>query len=147
MCDIMTIGLLASMGGTVAQGFAAQAAGNETADRIEAEKRTRAALNSIEDQRVRGQFRHQIADQRAELIERGVDPASPTAIYLGQQAAREMTFASQSVRQTGLAEQAELSAQASAARARGRMGMIQGVTGAAGVLLNKGPRAWPELLA
>ncbi|KRS15662.1 hypothetical protein [Roseovarius indicus] len=144
---LQTIGTIASVAGTLATGFAAYQQGEATADALERERNTKAILNSIEDQRVRKKFTRQIAAQRAELVARGVDLSSPSAVYLGQSAAKEMTFASQSVRQTGLAERAELTAQAQAARSRGRIGLLKGGLSAAGGLLDRAPDLWPELLA
>lgn len=144
---LQTIGTIASVAGTLATGYATYQQGQATAEALEQERATKAILNSIEDQRVRKKFGRQISAQRAELAARGVDLASPSAVYLGQSAAKEMTFASQSVRQTGLAERAELTAQAQAARARGRMGLLQGGVSAATGLLDRAPDLWPELLA
>jgi hypothetical protein len=68
-------------------------------------------------------------------------------VLLGQTAAQELSFASQSVRSGGQATQIELSNQAQLARARGTQGLINGSVAAAGALLTGAPKIWPELLS
>lgn len=144
---LQTLGALAAIGGTFAQGVATRRAANAQADAIDAQRRQEARLNSIKDQRTRKQFASQIRDQAAQIAARGFSLDSPTAIYLGQTAAEEMAFASQSVRQDGAATDTELTNSARQLRAQGRQALFKGGLSAAGTLLSKVPELWPELLA
>ncbi|MEM7317396.1 MAG: hypothetical protein AAF408_00090 [Pseudomonadota bacterium] len=137
-----TVGLI----GTLSQGANIQAATQEQAGQIEVQKETEAQLNSIEEQRLRQQFRQEIARQRGQMVSRGVSLDSPTAVLLGQNAARELTFEAQSVRQSGLATHHELTAQQRALRARGSNSLRTSRISAAGDLLTTAPKIWPELL-
>jgi len=144
---LSTLGTLVSVGGALAQGISAKRAGAAQAQAIETQRKQEAMLNSVEDQRTRAQFASQIRQQSAQIAERGFSLDSPTAIFLGQNAAKELAFASQSVRQTGAARSSELSNAARAGRARGMQGLLKGGFSAAGRLLNAVPDAWPELLS
>lgn len=140
-------GTAMSVIGTVAQAQNAKAAAEAQADAIETQKRQTAQLNSVKEQRSRQQFRQLMSQQRAELAARGVSLDSPTAVFLGQTAAREMTFEAQSIRQTGFAQQAELSNSQNQLRAQGRNALLKGGFSAAGGLLSSAPDLWPDLLA
>lgn len=141
------LGTALAIAGPVVQGIQANRAAKETAAALERQEKTTAVLNSIEDQRARRQFRREIAAQRAGLVANGVALDSPTAVFLGETAAREMAFASASVRQTGMAEREELTTSARLARARGRQSMFKGGFSAAASLLSKAPDLWPELVS
>lgn len=144
---LQTIGTIVSIGGTIAGGIAANDAARDHARQLEEQARQEAVLNSIEDQRVRKEMAGQIRQQAAQIADRGFSLSSPTAVYLGQTAARELAFASQSVRQTGAARQTELTNQARAVRAQGKQAMFKGGISAAGTLLKRAPDLWPELLS
>lgn len=141
------LGTALAIAGPVVQGIQANRAAKESAAALERQEKTTAVLNSIEDQRVRRQFRREIAAQRAGLVANGVALDSPTAVFLGETAAREMAFASASVRQSGMAEREELTTSARLVRARGRQALFKGGFSAAGALLSKAPDLWPELLS
>lgn len=141
------LGTALSVGGSLMQGQMAAEAANAQAAHIENQRRTEMVLNAIQDSRERAQFRSQIARQRAELAGRGVSLDSPTAIFLGQTAAREMSFQSQATRSAGQARGQELSAQASMARARGSQALLRGGLSAAQSVLTAAPDLWPGLRA
>lgn len=141
------LGAVASVGASIYQGISANRTARENARLTRERARTEAVLTATQDARERRKFTTQIAQQRAELIGRGVGLDSPTAVLLGQQAAQELSFGSQAIRAQGGATQAELSNQERLYRAQGRQALLSGVlTGAAG-LLTKAPDVWPELLA
>lgn len=142
---LQTLGALIGIGGSIAQGIGAMNAARDQASALEDQRRTEATLAATEDARRRARFMTQIRQQRAELAARGVAPDSPTAILLGQTAARELSFESQAVRSGAAARDAELSYEARAARARGAQGMLSGVTSAAGIALSAAPAIWPGL--
>ncbi|WP_175481725.1 hypothetical protein [Palleronia pelagia] len=144
---LQTIGLLASVGGSFVQGIQAKKTAEAQADALEVQRQEEARLNAVEDYRTRKKMRAQTAQQRAGFAARGVSAGSPTAIYLGQTAAQELAFASQSVRQRGAATDTELSNSARLVRAQGKQSMIRGMFSGAGRLLRGAPEVWPELLA
>lgn len=141
------IGTWLSIGGSLYQGIEAKRAADENAANVAQQRKTEQQLNATKDQRERAKFRSAIAKQTAELVARGVSLDSPTAVFLGQSAAQEMSFNSQSIRSTGQARDAELSAQERAYRARGRSSLLKGGLSAAGAWLNREPDAWPGLAA
>lgn len=148
MCEpttIATIGMLVSAGGKIAQGVATNQAAQENAANIREQMATEAQLTAVEDVRLRDQMRAQIGKQRLQLAGRGVNLDSPSAIFLGAQAAAELSYASQSLRSRGAARQAELAAGARASEAKGRMALLTGTLGAAGTVLNAAPDIWPDL--
>lgn len=142
---LQTLGLVTSIGGSLAQGIAGNRAAKAQAAAIGEQMATEKQLNAVEDNRRRAAFRSQIALQRAELAARGVQLDSPTAILLGQVAGQEMAFESQSVRSTGSARQTELGAQRRAVLADGANSMLRGITGAAGSLVAGAQDIWPGL--
>lgn len=141
---LATIGTIASIGGTLAQGAATASAARAQANAIEVQKREEARLNSIQDQRARSEFASQIRNQAATIGARGFSLDSPTAVFLGQTAAKELAFQSQSIRQTGQATQRELTGTQAALRARASNSLFGGVTSAAGQFLSASPRLFPE---
>ena len=145
MCDLASIGLALSIGGSVYSGISGMQAANANVAYIQQQKETEAQLTAVKDQRTRRLFQSQIRKQFAEMAGKGVALDSPTAILLGQEAASEMSFESQSIRTTGEATQRELSADQRIAQARGTQAMISGITGAAGSYVKTGPDIWPEL--
>lgn len=125
-------------------------------DRVAAERRANLALGAVEDARVRDRFAAEMADQRLQLAARGVSLDSPAAIAFGEQAAREMSFASQSVRSGVVARDTELSQAAATndlqmtnnavmASARARNAIIEGTFGAASTVLTAAPKLFPGL--
>ncbi|MEM9579054.1 MAG: hypothetical protein AAF891_00085 [Pseudomonadota bacterium] len=143
---LQTAGLLLSVGGSIAQGIDANQAAQQTAADIEAQRAVERRINAAEDDRARMLMASEIATQRAELTARGVTPDSPTAILLGQTAAQELSFQSQSIRSTGEATDQELSASARATKARGRRNLLTGYASAARTTLTAAPQVWPDLL-
>lgn len=144
---LQTIGTIAAVGGSLFQGISGFQAARAQEDAIEETRRVDGILTSVQDQRVREQFRQQISQQSAEIASRGLDLSSPTAVFLGRTAATEMAFASQSVRQDGAARQTELTSSARLARAQGTQSLLRGGFGAAGKFLTAAPQIWPELLS
>lgn len=144
---LQTIGSIVGIGGSIFQGVSAMKTAKVNAAAIEDQKATEAKLNAIKDHRERMKFTSAIAQQSAEIAGRGVALDSPTAIFLGQSAAQEMAFNSQSIRSTGEARQSELSTSQQNMLARGRQGLLRGGLSAAGAFLNKTPDQWQELLA
>jgi hypothetical protein len=142
---LQAIGAATGIVGSIAQGIGANRAAKTNASLIEQQKAAEAQKSAVEDQRTRREWRSAMSRQRAELAARGVGLDSPTAVLLGQTAAREMSFASQGVRQSGAATQLELTAAQRATRARGVTDMLAGYTSAASLALTAAPRLWPEL--
>lgn len=143
---LQTIGTVVSIGGALAQGISGYNAAKDNVAAIEVQKQTEAKLTATKDQRTRAIMKGQIAQQRAELAARGVSLDSVTAIMLGQTAAKEMSFESQSIRSTGVARQTELTSAQSASRAEGFSSLLRGTTTAAGSFLNAAPDIWPGFM-
>lgn len=165
MCELSTIlmgvGAASSVVGTMRASSAAAAdTANELAiaqlnarllsDRSTTEK----ILTATADERSRESYRREIARQGAELAARGIDLSSPTAVHLGETAAREMAFESQAIRQEGAATQSEIEGQQASLslsqqqlKARRKNQLLTGNFTAAEKLLTAAPEIWPELLA
>lgn len=143
---LQTLATIASIGGTLYSGFAAAGAAKQQAAAYEAQAATEAQLTATQDQRERAKMSGAIAQQRAEIAARGIDMSSPTAVYLGQTAAQEMSFDSQAIRSAGAARQTELSTQAKLTRANGVTALWKGVIGGAGQFLTAAPEIWPGLM-
>lgn len=137
------LGTALAVGGALVQGVMGMQQGRAQAKMIDQQRQTEARLTAVKDQRTRRQFMAQIATQRAELAARGVDLSSPTSLALGQEAAQEMSFASQGVRSEGAARGAELSAEARAAKWQGVSSLLRGGFSAAGTLLDTPRELWP----
>lgn len=144
---LQTIGLVTSIGGSLAQGIAGANAANYQAALIEQQAQTEAELTAIEDERTRAEFNKAMRQQVAELAARGIQIDSPTALLLGREAASEMSFASQEVRARGQATQRELTAEQQVLEARATQSLLTGSVSAAGAFLDGGPEVWPELFA
>lgn len=142
---LQTLATIATIGGTLYSGITAYQTGKEQARAYEAQAQTEAQLTATQDQRDRVKMAGVIAQQRAEVLGRGMDLSSPTAIYLGQTAAQEMSFDSQATRSAGSARQLELSNQAKISRSNATAGLIKGTIGAASDFLTMGPDTWPGL--
>lgn len=145
MCELASLGLIAKIGGGIVSGVSGFAQSRNQARQIEEQAATEQVLNGIEDVRLRDKMRAQIGKQRLQLAGRGVSMDSPAALALGQQAASELSYASQSVRSHGAARQAELKAGARASRAQGTMALLKGGFSAAGSFLDGAPDVWPGL--
>lgn len=139
-------GLAASVGGALSQGSMSASAARMQVDAVQQRAGVERALTGVQDARSRAAYRSEIRRQTAELAARGIDLSSPTAIALGENAAREMTFESQAIRSGGAATQAELSASARSVRARGTQAVMTGRMNAAGSILSAAPEIWPGLL-
>lgn len=139
-------GAALAIGGPIFQGIQANRTAKSQARQIETQRQQELVRNATIDQRQRRQFSSQIATQRAELIARGIQLDSPTAVVLGQNAAQELSFESQATRATGQATDQELSFAARSSRARGTQALLSGGFSAAGELLTRAPDLWPELL-
>lgn len=142
---LQTLATIATIGGTLYSGISAYQAGKAQAVALENQAKTEAQLTAVQDQRERKKMSGLIGKQRAEIAGRGIDMSSPTAVYLGQTAAQEMSFNSQAIRSGGMARQVELSTQAKLARSNASAGLVKGVIGAAGDFLTMGPETWPGL--
>jgi hypothetical protein len=143
---LATLGTVVSIGGALAQGIAGANVAKANAAAIEQQRRTEAQLSAVEDQRRSAQMRSQISQQRAELAARGITLDSVTAVMLGQTAAKEMSFESQSVRSGAQARDQELTSSARAARAEGTQALLKGGFSAAGTLLKAAPDIWPGFM-
>jgi hypothetical protein len=143
---LATAGTLASIGGSIYQGIAGARAARQQADLLEQQRQDELKLSAIEDDRIREKFRTELGRQRAELVARGISLDSPTAVLLGESAAREASFESQSRRSTGQARATELSATERQVRARGRLSLLQGGLSAVSTFLERAPETWPGLL-
>lgn len=140
------VGTIASIGGQLQQGIAGARAARQQADFLEQQRQDELRLAAIEDDRIREKFRSELGRQRAELVARGISLDSPTAVLLGETAAREASFESQSRRSTGAARATELSATERQVRARGRLSLMQGGLSALGTFLERAPETWPGLM-
>lgn len=143
---LQTLGLVTSLAGSIGGMQAQSAAIDAQSAAIAEQAATERTMNSIEDQRTRAAMESQLRQQSAELVARGVDLSSPTAVRLGVSAARELSFASQRVRSEGSARQIELSSQQQVLSARRRTARIRGITTVADTVLTAAPKVWPELL-
>lgn len=142
---LANIGTFVGAAGSLLQGVMGIQAANAQAAHIENQRRTENALNAIREQRARGDMRRDMARQRAELAARNINLASPTAVFLGQTAAREMSFDAQAIRSHGQARDQELRANTAFARARGVQSLLRGGFGAAETVLTAAPDLWPGL--
>lgn len=143
---LQTIGAIAGIGGALATGIAGHRQANQQARLFEEQARTQAQIDATTDERQRRQARRLIRQQSAELMARGVSLDSPTAIMLGDYAARELAFESQATRSSAQATQTELSFAQRGARAQGMSALLTGGFSAASKFLTAAPDVWPELL-
>lgn len=141
----MSVGSILAIGGSLYQGVTAYKSAKANQRAITEQKQVEAAQNAVKDQRERAQFRSSMAKQASELAGRGVQLDSPTAVLLGQSAAQEMAFNSQSIRATGQSRQTELSAEYRAYGARANSSLLNGGLSAAGSWLNSAPKRWEAL--
>ena len=142
---LQTVGTVLAIGGPLVQGIGEYQTSKQNVALIEQQQQTERQLNAVKDHREKMRFAEAFAVQRAEIVSRGVSLDSPTAIYLGQSAAREMSFNSQAIRSGGQAKQQELTFQQQNLRARGRLGLLRGGMGAAGALLSSQADQWAGL--
>ncbi|MBU2867013.1 hypothetical protein [Pacificibacter marinus] len=142
---LATYGTYLAAAGSLLNGINQSRAAKANAKLIENQRIEEKTLTAQKDSRARRQFQVQMSKQVAELAERGVTLDSPTAVLLGQEAAQEMSFQSQSIRATGQATDRELSASASAYRSQAFSSFLSGTTKAAGTLLTAAPDLWPNL--
>ena len=137
------LGTALATGGSLLSGAMGLMAANAQQKALQQQAETEAQLTAVKDQRTREQFLQAIAKQRAELAARGVATNSPTAIALGETAAREMSFESQAIRAEGSARQIELSAAKRAAGWQGISSVLRGTFSAADSVLQGAPDLWP----
>ncbi len=142
---LTTLGTIVSVGGSLMAGMQGAQAAKAQASAYEQQARTEAQLAATKEQRERKEFMAAIGQQRAELAARGVQLDSVTAVALGETAAQEMSFQSQSTRHAGASRVAELSAAAKASRASRTGSMLRGIFGAADSVLTAAPSIWPGL--
>ena len=140
---LASLGSILGIAGTLYSGISGMQAANANVAAMEDQKRTEAQLTATQDQRTRQKMASAIRQQNAELAGRGVELDSVTAMMLGQTAAQELSFESQSIRTTGAARQRELTANQREARARGASGLLKGIFSAAGDLVTAAPDLWP----
>lgn len=143
---LATAGTLAAAGGSIFQGVSGAIAAGRNRAALKAQAVTEGHLTAVQDTRQRSQFARQIAQQRSELVARGVTLDSVTALALGEAAGQEMSFQSQATRSDGQARQIELSASARAARAQGFQSVLKGFGSAAGDLLGGAQDLWPGFM-
>lgn len=144
---LLKAGTFLAAGSSIYGGIASYRANREMVRDIERQKETEAQLNSVREQRAVQQYKTALATQRAELAKRGLSLDSPTAVFLGQTAAREMAFEAQTIRQGGQATQQELTDSQRRLKTRGTVDLFRGGLSAAGRVLTAAPDLWPELLA
>lgn len=142
---LQQLALAASVGGSLLSGVQANRAAKANAAALDAQADTERQLAAIEDERTRMEMRRQLRQQSADLVGAGVSLDSPTAVLLGDEAATELAFASQSARSTGQARTRTLSNQASSQRQRGRASLLSGTFSAAGDFFEQAPAIWPGL--
>jgi uncharacterized protein HemX len=145
--SLSSIGTALTIGGSLAQGIAGYQSARANRKLIAQQQESEKQLNAVNDQRERLQFMSSIRKQAAEIAARGLGLNSPTAVYLGQSAAREMSFQSQATQSSGQARQNELSAESTAYRSRAVQSLLRGSVSAAGAYLNRDRTAWPELIS
>lgn len=143
---LVGVGTMLAVGGQVAQGIAGARDARAQAQMLEQQRQDEIRLASIEDGRIRERFRAELGRQRAELAARGISLDSPTAVLLGEEAAREASFASQSRQSEAASRSAELDATSRQLRARGRLSLMRGAVSGVGTLLQSAPDVWPGLL-
>lgn len=148
----LTVGGALALGGTalstygqLQQGKADAAAARLNAKYAQRQARTETMLAGVEDERLRERMRMALSQQRADLAGRGISLDSPTAVLLGQTAARELSFASQSARAGGAARAETLSAESRAYRASASSALLTGRLSAAAGILTRAPEIWPGL--
>lgn len=144
---LQTAGLVAAVAGPVVSGIQQRNALRAQADMVAAQREQQLRLNAIEAERTQRQFARQIRHQASQFAARGLDVGSPTAVFLGQTAAEEMAFATQSVRQTGQAQATELSNQQRMLNIQARQSLLSGSVRGASAFLTGAPALWPELLS
>ncbi len=144
---IQAIGMAASIGGTIYAGIAQQQQMQAQVQALEQQKEHARAIAAAEEQDALDGFGREIARQRGGIIAAGLTLDSPTAVYLGEQAAREMSYEAQSIRAKGQAQVGGISAEQSILKARGDQAVMGGLFGAAGKALTAAPDLWPELLS
>ncbi len=142
---LQTLGTIISVGGSLYQGVAGARAARDQERAIADQRATEANLAAIKDQRERRKFGSLIRLQAAELAARGVQLDSPTAMLLGETAAREMSFQSQATRSEAAARDSELAVAQRGARADRLSSMLKGVFTAADSFLTAAPDLWPGL--
>jgi hypothetical protein len=142
---LANLGTLLAIGGSLYQGVSANRAAKRNVALIEQQKKTEAQLTAVKDQRERLRFASAISQQSAEIAGRGVNLNSPTAVLLGQTAAQEMAFNSQSIRSGGEARQAELTGEQLITSSRGKSALLKGGFSAASSFLTRAPDMWPAL--
>jgi hypothetical protein len=147
MSALSGLGMILSVTGQLAQISAQNAALDAQEAALAQQQETEKQMNAIEDARTRAEMKSQMRQQSAELIARGVDLSSPTAVRLGATAAREMSFASQRVRSEGRARQIELQSQRDIVKARKATNTAKGIFTVADTFITAAPQVWPELLA
>lgn len=147
MCGpvMQAVALGVSMYSTVAGGQAAAETANFNARAAAQQRETELKLGAVEDERTRAQYRRDISQQSAQLLASGVELDSPTAVLLGQDAGRELSFASQSVRSRTVATANELSVTEQQFRNQARAATQGAGLSAAGDFFAAAPRVWPGL--
>lgn len=144
---LQALGTAVTIGGTAISAINTARAYRASSAEVERQAEQTRQLTAVEDRRARRDFLSAIRRQSAELLARGIAPDSPTAIALGETAAREMSFDSQTVRQGGRSRVVELSSQSRALRSRATQSIFRGGASAAATVLNRAPDLWPGLLA
>ncbi|MDR6266538.1 hypothetical protein [Roseobacter sp. N2S] len=142
---ISTIGTIASVGGALYQGISSYKAGKAQSEAYAQQAATEQAIKADESEQFRRRMKAEIAKQRLEFGARGIGLASPTAIALGEDAARELSFGTQSIVEQGTVRAAELSAAGKASRARGRTALLGGGFSAASSVLSASADRWQNL--
>ncbi len=144
--SLASIGTALTVVGSLAQGVMAMQAGQEQSALLLQQAEQEKRIGAIEEDRTRRQFQFQMGQQAIELAGRGIRLDSPVAMFLGETAAREMSFEAQAVRSGRGTRAQEMTHQARQVRAQGMQGLLRGTLSAAGNLLTAAPRQWPGML-
>ncbi|SDW15263.1 hypothetical protein SAMN05444336_101258 [Albimonas donghaensis] len=140
-----TVGAGLAATGSIASGIQQSQAQNDYAEAQAERAKYETMLGAIEDQRTRERMREELGRTLAQLAGRGVQLDSPSALAIGERAARETSFASQSVRSGAAARAGTLTAEARQSRGLASSALMRGTLSAAGGLLTKAPDLWPGL--
>lgn len=145
MCTPTAALMTVQAAGSLYQGIQGYQTAQANQQLVQQQAQQQQVLTATQDQRTLEKFHTKIADQAAQLAGRGINLASPTAVYLGQEAGKEMSFQSQAIRSQGAAAQDRLSAESQMYGAKATSSLLSGVFSASGTVLKDAPQIWPGL--
>lgn len=133
--------------GTMQQAKLAAAANAQQRAHLEAQKQEQQQLAAVEEWRMRQQRRAEMRQQQARIGAAGLDLGSPTALFLGQQAAKDVAFEGAAIRQRAGSQARQLTADQEALSYRTAQAVTRARYNVADTLLTAPRRIWPELLS